>query len=86
MDDYAKRGGLPTSELFIVILCDPKAWFPLDRNAIVESYDSSMFWLTAKRLMGIYDNTFFFHKLEPIWVRLMPKMLTKTFVVSQNLF
>ena len=24
-------------------LRDSKAWFPLDRNAIVESYDSSMF-------------------------------------------
>ena len=32
---------------------DRKAWFPLDRNAIVESYDSSMFSLTAKRLTGI---------------------------------
>ena len=48
------------------------AWFPLDRNAIVESYDSSMFCLTAKRLMRICGNTFFFHKLEPTWVRLMP--------------
>ena len=27
-----------------------KAWFPLDRNAIVESYDPSMFSLSAKRL------------------------------------
>ena len=63
-----------------------KAWFPLDRNAIVESHDSSMFGLTAERLMGIYGNTFFFHKLEPTWVRLMPKILTYTYAVSQNQF
>ena len=29
------------------------------------------FDLTAKRLMGICGNTFFFYKLEPTWVRLM---------------
>ena len=27
-----------------------KAWFPLDRNRIVKSYDSSRFWLIAERL------------------------------------
>ena len=31
-----------------------KVWFPLDRNAIVESYDSSMFWFITKRLMRTY--------------------------------
>ena len=53
-------------------LLTSKAWFPLNRNATVGSYDSNMFCLTAKRSMGNYGNTFFFHKLEPTWVRLMP--------------
>ena len=29
------------------------SWFPVDRNVIVESYDSSMFRLNAERLMRI---------------------------------
>ena len=60
---------LPAHTYEIVIT---KAWFPLDRNAIVESYDSNMFWLTGKRLTGIYGNTFFFHKLQPTWVIVVP--------------
>ena len=51
---------------------DLHAWFPSDRNAVVESYDSSLFWRPAKRLMRIYGNTFFFRKCEPALVRLMP--------------
>ena len=53
--------------------CGPSqfyAWFPLDRNAIMKSYDSSISSLTAKRLMRIYWNIFYFHKPEPAWVRL----------------
>ena len=40
-----------------------KAGFPLDRNVIVEWYDSSLFWFTAERLMRIYGHRFFFRFL-----------------------
>ena len=29
----------------------PEAWFPLDRNRIVKSRDSSRFWLIAEKLI-----------------------------------
>ena len=32
---------------------DPKAWFPLDRNRIVKSRDSSRVWLIVERLITL---------------------------------